>query len=68
MTIKRVNYSAVPQKRHERAIEFRCDGCGVGLETGTNIWDDALDMMREEGWRAVEESDGWQHYCENCTP
>ena len=51
--------------RNHREITFECDRCGAFLDGGTDF-DDALDELRSQGWRAVRDGDDWEHHCPGC--
>lgn len=53
---------------HQEADEiiFECDGCADTLETDTSNWDDALEVLRKDKWKAERKSSGWNHYCLRC--
>jgi Fe2+ or Zn2+ uptake regulation protein len=52
--------------RQKGNIVFQCDECGEVLETNTNDFDSARNLLKRERW-AVEKIDGeWEHYCSNC--
>ena len=41
-----------------------CDNCGEGTEV--NTWDDALELMRDDGWQKKKNGNSWNHYCPEC--
>lgn len=49
-----------------RIIVFECDDCGEELNTETEDWNEAIEQMRTEEWRAVKSYDEWEHYCPDC--
>lgn len=51
--------------RH-RTIAFECDHCGTLLDTERFSFDQARDVMKAQGWRAVRDGERWTHYCEDC--
>lgn len=54
-------------------VVFECDRCGNSLETGEHAFQDALQAMRDAGWKAEKITAGapiqvaeWTHNCEEC--
>ncbi|GIW49177.1 MAG: hypothetical protein KatS3mg079_653 [Caloramator sp.] len=41
-----------------------CDYCGEEIEFKT--FDEALEYKKENGWRSIKHSDGWETICEEC--
>ena len=53
--------------RTHGTIDFECDICGEILFTAQDDFKDALDEMKEEGWRAFKDRhDEWEHKCPDC--
>lgn len=58
--------------RYKGYIIFECDRCHETLETGTREFNEALNELNNEGWRAQKvfpdtRGDGvWRHYCKGC--
>lgn len=48
-------------------IVFECDDCGDPLETDETDFAEAMQMMRDEGWKSVKYGDVWQHRCAGCS-
>jgi hypothetical protein len=53
------------ERQHSR-ISFICDECGGSLETGTSEFDDALAILRDEGWQPRQRGGEWRHFCPDC--
>lgn len=49
-------------------IVFECDGlkCHEALETETNNFNEARDMLAEAGWETRRIDSEWQHICYDC--
>jgi hypothetical protein len=47
-------------------INIECDACGEVLDTETRDFNEALQVMRAEGWVAEKIGDDWSHYCPAC--
>jgi hypothetical protein len=41
-----------------------CDYCGTGQECDN--WADAIEFMREEGWKKILVDGEWKHFCPEC--
>jgi hypothetical protein len=41
-----------------------CDNCGTGQECDS--WADAIEFMREEGWKKRLVDGEWKHFCPEC--
>lgn len=49
-------------------VVFECDDCGDALETETRDFHEALERLREEGWRTLpgRTDHEWRHKCGTC--
>lgn len=47
-------------------INFECDDCGEVLDSDTKDFDDAMGVLRAEGWRSEKLGQDWSHYCPKC--
>lgn len=47
-------------------IEFECDDCGEALETETDLFQEAVDCLKDNEWRFEKFDDVWCHYCPAC--
>lgn len=48
-------------------IAFICDECSNGLETDTNNWDAAKEILRGEAWQTYkDDNEEWCHRCSDC--
>ena len=45
-------------------IVFQCDNCSVYEETGESDFNDALTIIKEQGWRAIKVGTEWKHGCD----
>jgi hypothetical protein len=53
--------------RQKGKIIFECDGCLETLETDTGYFEEALTILRREGWWATPVEGGdWEHKCPEC--
>jgi hypothetical protein len=61
-------YGSNPMTLHwrNRQAVFECNVCGDMLETGETEFDEALDAMRSEDWRAIMQDGVWEHRCAEC--
>lgn len=50
-------------------IVFECDGnkCHEVLETDTHDFNEARELLDEEGWRTTKQNNEWCHICPTCT-
>ena len=53
-------------ERQDGIVIFECDNCGEELDTDETEFVDALDVLREEGWKAFKVSGDWVHHCGDC--
>jgi hypothetical protein len=51
-------------------VVFICDVCNIELYTDTEDFHEALDFMKEMGWRSIPPQFnnymGWGHHCDEC--
>jgi hypothetical protein len=47
-------------------VTFECDRCGEVLNTAEGDFQDALQTLRESGWKAKKIGDDWTHICDEC--
>jgi hypothetical protein len=52
--------------RQKGEIVFCCDVCGETLEARTSNFDEANNLLKLEGWRAIKRGEEWDHYCDEC--
>lgn len=54
--------------RQKGVILFQCNGCDAVLETRTNNFKEALEMLRGEQWKSSRRGDEeeWRHFCKSC--
>lgn len=50
-------------QRHGRKAVI-CDNCGDGFEADS--WEDALQKMKDDGWKTVLKNHKWEHFCPEC--
>ncbi len=50
----------------KHGITFECDGCDETLDADTRTFAKAIEVMREEGWKAEKVADEWLHLCQDC--
>jgi radical SAM protein with 4Fe4S-binding SPASM domain len=48
-------------------VVFECDQCGEILEGITSDFNAAWNRAKREGWKAVKQSDAWEHSCPKCS-
>lgn len=54
-------------EREHGDIIWQCDGCGELLDTNTADFDAARNMLTRNQWLTKRASDGWQHFCSDCS-
>ncbi|MCV0384872.1 MAG: hypothetical protein K5821_00340 [Nitrobacter sp.] len=47
-------------------ILIECDSCDEVLDTETGEFDEALALMKREGWSVRKIADEWLHGCPSC--
>jgi hypothetical protein len=50
-------------------LEFECDNCHETLDTATDYFQQAVGVLRREGWTALpplSENHDWTHRCPAC--
>lgn len=47
-------------------IAFVCDDCGEVEQTDSQDFFEAWEEVKQVGWIARKEDDGWQHLCKDC--
>ncbi len=54
--------------RQGNGYVFECDGCADVITCSNMTFEEALEKIKEEGWKPVrrEQKDIWEHYCEDC--
>jgi hypothetical protein len=52
--------------RQNGDIVWECDGCGDTLETETDDFDIARDMLKSEQWTTAKHGGEWVHFCPDC--
>jgi predicted RNA-binding Zn-ribbon protein involved in translation (DUF1610 family) len=52
--------------RGRRVVEFTCDECGETNNTYREDFQEALQIIKNEGWRFQKGVAGWEHYCPQC--
>lgn len=45
---------------------FQCDVCECVCDTETRDWDEAIDVLKSEGWASKKGKTDWQHFCARC--
>ena len=65
---KGVNEMAIRRDRESKLITIECDQCGgEELETETDDFDIARQVMKRSGWKAKKDAFGsWQNVCPSC--
>ena len=53
--------------RERGKIFFECDDCEEVEETGTSNFDEAVEIMRGEGWSSRKIASGWENLCRGCS-
>ncbi len=53
-------------EREDGDVVFECDGCGARCVTDHAVFTDALDQMKDRGWRVKKFGNVWAHFCERC--
>ena len=43
-----------------------CDGCGRELDGVSSEIQDALDSMKDNGWKSILQGGDWYNYCPKC--
>jgi hypothetical protein len=57
----------ITREKGSHNIVFHCDGCSEVADTGTDDFDEALEMAKLEGFTMKKEDDEWQHWCAICS-
>lgn len=52
--------------RQHDVILFQCDGCAAVLDTETENFDTARNILRRKQWQPRKSGDDWQHFCPKC--
>ena len=54
-------------ERYRGDIFFVCDECGDELDAYTSDFNEALEVLKMNGWEYVRGQDGeYEHYCPTC--
>ncbi len=43
-----------------------CDGCSDSHDLDVETFQEAVDMVREMGWRISRQAETWMHWCKEC--
>ena len=54
------------KNRRDDTCAFVCDQCGDEYELDGTDFHDALEEVKENGWRARNEFGEWLHLCDCC--
>lgn len=51
----------------DNEVWVECNQCADTFYSGTSDFYEALDLMKQEGWRTIlDDADEWQHFCPAC--
>lgn len=54
------------RNHRDKTITFTCDQCGETHEADTDDFHDAIEEIKDSGWRPTLECGEWLHLCEDC--
>lgn len=54
------------KNRRDDTCAFVCDQCGEEREMDGSDFFDALDEVKDHGWRARQDCGEWMHFCPDC--
>lgn len=54
------------KNRRTDTCSFVCDECGEERELDGTEFFDALEAVKDDGWRAHNDHGEWLHLCEHC--
>lgn len=52
--------------RQKGRLLIECDSCPEVLDTETNDFNEAREMMKREGWKVRKIANEWLHGCAKC--
>lgn len=52
--------------RQKGRLVIECDSCPEVLDTETNDFNEAREMMKREGWKVRKIANEWLHGCPKC--
>lgn len=52
--------------RDESFLFINCDGCPDYIECDTEVFMEAMEDMKREGWLLRNRDGVWLHYCPDC--
>ncbi len=56
-------------KRDHGTLVWVCDNCGEEYDTFSHDFDEAREIMKDEGWKSIKDKDEkWQNVCVVCIP
>lgn len=54
--------------RGRRVVVFTCDECGDTFDTGREDFKEAVQAIKDDGWKFKKGDDGeWEHNCSQCS-
>lgn len=53
-------------EREKGNIIFVCNDCGERCETEVDDFKEALEILKDEGWKYEKIDNEWEHLCPQC--
>lgn len=58
----------MPIEKEDDGFVAYCSTCGEGVETDKYKFGEAVEHIKDEGWKVFKDKLGeWNHVCNNCT-